>query len=319
MFPEIEKIAVPGDFSGPSCFHCSAPCSTIDGTDAIVETAAAREARVRLLRRPREGKVAAQDAAVASTDAPIVAFTDANSTWAADALRELVATLADPDVGYVCGQLRLDGRGGENPEPLYWRLELWLRANESALGSITGGNGGIYAVRRSDYIGGDPRFGHDLGFPYLMTQRGRRAVYDPAALAYEKPGRRPEDEYRRKVRMFAQCWLHVLSGRMLRRNDPLYTAQLISHRLLRYGSGLLHIGLLGSSLALARRRRIYGAALAAQLAWLALAGAGRARVRVPGATLAYYYFLVTAATVVGLAEYLRSGVPVVWDQVEGTR
>jgi len=290
-----------------------------DATKAIVAEIAAADPRVRLLDLPRAGKVAAQDAAVAATSAPAVAFSDANATWAPDALARLVSVLADPDVGYVCGQVRLERPEGENPEPLYWRYELWLRASESALGSITGGNGAIYAVRRADYVGGDTRFGHDLGFPYLMVQRGRRAVYEPAAIAYEKPGRASEDEYRRKVRMFAQCWLHLLSGRMFRRSDPLYLAQLVSHRVLRYGSGLLHVTLFASSLALASRAPVYRTALTAQLAWLGLAGAGRARAPVPGAALAYYYFLVTSATLVGLANYLRSGVPVVWEQAVGTR
>ena len=59
--------------------------------------------------------------------------------------------------------------------------------------------------------------------------------------------------------------------------------------------------------------------LAAQLAGLALAAAGRLRAPIPGASLAYYYLLVTQATVVALVRYLRFGVPAVWDKAEGTR
>ena len=166
----------------------------------------------------------------------------------------------------------------------------------------------------------EPRFGHDLGFPYLMAQRGRRAVYDPAAVATEKPAHDLEDEYHRKVRMLSQCWIHVLTGRMLRRGGgPLYMLQIVSHRLLRYGSGILHLVLLGSSIALAGDGVLYAAALFGQLAWLALAAAGRFRLPLPGASLAYYYFLVTAATLAGLVRVLRFGVPVMWEKVEGTR
>ena len=57
----------------------------------------------------------------------------------------LVAALADPDVAYVCGRLRLEDAAGSNREGLYWRYELWLREQESRLGSVTGGNGSIYA------------------------------------------------------------------------------------------------------------------------------------------------------------------------------
>ena len=86
-----------------------------------------------------------------------------------------------------------------------------VRSAESQLGSVTGGNGSIYAVRRSEYVEVDPRFGHDLSLPYLMVQHGRRAVYEPAAVAFEKPTPSNESEYRRKVRMFEHCWLIVLA------------------------------------------------------------------------------------------------------------
>ncbi len=290
-----------------------------DRTDELVEAFAAREPRVRLLRCPRAGKVAAQNLAVRETSGELVAFSDANARWEPDALRKLVRNFADPDVAYACGRLRLERSGGTNREGIYWRFELWLRGRESALGSITGGNGAIYAVRRSDYVENEPRFGHDLGFPYLMAQRGRRAVYEPEAVAWEKPSYDLEDEYRRKVRMLAQSWLHVLSGRMLRGGGPLYLFQIVSHRLLRYGSGLLHLVFLGTSIALVGHGLVYEIALAVQVAWLVLAVAGRLRLPIPGAGLAYYYFLVTWATLAGLVSYLRLGVPVVWEKAEGTR
>jgi hypothetical protein len=226
---------------------------------------------------------------------------------------------ADPDVGYVCGQLRLRRADGTNLEGTYWRYEVWLRERESRLGSITGGNGAVYAVRRSDYVEVDSRFGHDLSLPYVMVQRGRRAVYEPEALAFEKPSRDLEDEYRRKVRMFEHCWLILLRGRMLRGVDALYLLELVSHRVLRYGSGIAHVLLAVSSLRLASRSGAAQAVVAAQLAGLGLAAAGRLRAPVPGAGLAYYYLLVTQATVVALVRTLRHGVPAVWDKAEGTR
>jgi cellulose synthase/poly-beta-1,6-N-acetylglucosamine synthase-like glycosyltransferase len=179
--------------------------ASTDRTDELVEALAAREPRVRLLRCPRGGKVAAQDRAVAETTGDILAFSDANATWAPDALRNLVRNFADPEVAYVCGRLVIESGDGRNKEGLYWRYELAVRAAESQVDSVTGGNGSIYAVRRSDYVVVDPRFGHDLSLPYAMVQRGQRAVYDAEALAFEKATPTNEDEYRRKVRMFEHC------------------------------------------------------------------------------------------------------------------
>jgi cellulose synthase/poly-beta-1,6-N-acetylglucosamine synthase-like glycosyltransferase len=293
--------------------------ASTDRTNEIVDEFAARDPRIRLVRCPRGGKVAAQNLAVRLTSGEILAFSDANATWAPEALRKLARNFADPDVAYACGQLRLQAADGTNREGVYWRYELWLRASESSLGSITGGNGSIYAVRRSDYIEVDSRFGHDLSFPYKLAQRGRRAVYDPEAHAFEKPSRDLEDEYRRKVRMFEHGWLMMLTGGFLRGGGPLYLGELVSHRLIRYLSGILHVLLLAVSLALVRQGLVYEIALSAQLAWLALAAAGRLKIPIPGAALAYYYFLVTWATVVSLVRYFRFGVRAVWEKAPGTR
>ncbi len=282
-----------------------------DRTDEVVREIATGEPRVRLVPCPRGGKVAAQNRAVRETGGEIVAFSDANATWAPDALAKLVRNFGDPEVAYACGRLVLQEPDGTNREGVYWRLETWLREQESALGSITGGNGAIYAVRRSDYPEVDPRFGHDLSLPYLMVRRGRRAVYDPQALAFEKPTSDIEDEYARKVRMFEHCWAILVEGDVLRDLPPGYLVEILSHRHLRYGSGLLHLVFLGTSVALAREGPAYRAALAAQLAFL---GAAAAR---PG--LPRYYALVTWATVVALRNYLRAGVPAVWEKAEGTR
>jgi len=285
--------------------------ASTDRTNEIVAAMASREARVRLLECERGGKVAAQNRAVRETQSDVVAFSDANATWAPDALRKLVANLADPEVAYVCGQLRLEAADGSYREGLYWRYEMKLREAESRLGSITGGNGSIYAVKRADYIEVDPRWGHDLSFPYRMVQKGRRAVYEPRAHAFEKPTPSNETEYRRKVRMFEHCWEITLRGSMFRRLPPGYLVEIVSHRLLRYGSGILHLTLLTSSVALAADGWAYGIVLAGQIALIAAAAAG-----VP---IARYYALVTWATLVALWNYLRRGVPATWEAAEGTR
>ena len=290
-----------------------------DLTDAIVGEIAAEDTRVRLLQCPREGKVAAQHRAVRGTSSEIVAFTDANSEWNPDALRALVRNLADDEVGYVCGQLRLETPDGANMEGAYWRYEMWVREQESVASSITAGNGAIYAVRREAYVEDDPKFGHDFGFPYLMEQMGRRAVYEPDAIAVEKPAAEPEDEYGRKVRTISRALGHILTGRAFRPTRPLYLAQLVSHRVLRYSTGILHLALLVSNVLLVARAPFYRLFLVFQLAGLALAGAGKARLPIPGARLAYYYFVVTKATAAALVRYLRSGTPQTWDKAKGTR
>src|SRR3954463_10076471 len=160
-----------------------------DGTDEVVERLAEADRRVKLVRCRRGGKVVAQNRGVADSSGEIVAFSDANAVWQHDALRRLLRSFADPAVGYVTGRASYEAADGTNREGAYWRFELWLRAQESRLGSVTGGNGPIYAVRGADWVEEAPWCGHDLGLPYLMVQRGRRAVYDPDAVSVEKPSK----------------------------------------------------------------------------------------------------------------------------------
>jgi cellulose synthase/poly-beta-1,6-N-acetylglucosamine synthase-like glycosyltransferase len=79
----------------------------------------------------------------------LLAFSDANSSWEPGALAALAGAFEDPRVGYACGQMRFvqaaQGGGADNQEGLYWRYEMAMRARESRLRSVTGGNGGIYA------------------------------------------------------------------------------------------------------------------------------------------------------------------------------
>jgi cellulose synthase/poly-beta-1,6-N-acetylglucosamine synthase-like glycosyltransferase len=286
--------------------------SSDGSTDATVARAQAAGADL-VLQSPRGGKIRAQDAAVERASGDIVAFSDANAYWAPEALRRLVARFADPNVGYVCGQLRFVDAAGSNMEGLYWRYEVWIRSLESRLAGITGGNGAIYAVRKKDYIVVDPRMGHDLSFPFNMVKRGRRPVYEPSALATEKMVPTIEGEFARKRRMMAHGWLIVLRGGLLspRGYGPMYALQIASHRLLRYVSPFLHLVALGANVALLGEGALYAVTLAIQLALLAGALAG--------VRIARYYVLMMASLAAGLWDWLRRGTPAEWEKAEGTR
>jgi hypothetical protein len=287
------------------------------GADATAERARAAGADV-VLELPRGGKYRAQDAAVEHAGGELLAFSDANALWEPDALTRLAGAFADPQVGYACGQVRFVNEAGTNQEGLYWRYEMWLREHESALASVTAGNGAIYAMRREDYP--EAVAGHDLALPFHAVKRGRRAVYVPAARAVEKMVPTLEGEWARKRRMMSHAWPIVVRGGLLdpRGYEPLYALMIASHRLLRYASPLLHAIAALATLALLGRGRAYAAAAAAQAALLAAAVAG-GRVRARPLLVARYYVLTTAALAAGLYDWLRFGTEVGWEAPEGTR
>ncbi len=302
-------------------------------TDATAQHA--RGARADLvLELPRGGKIRAQDAAVEASRGELVAFSDANSLWESDALRELVGAFArDPRVGYACGQVRFvqaaHGAQATNQEGVYWRYEMAQRAAESRLRSITAGNGAIYATRRESYLVVDPIMGHDLSFPFNMVKRGWRAVYVPGARASEKMVPSIEGELKRKRRMMSHTWPIVLRGGML---DPHgyglgYALMILSHRVLRYSTAFLHLLAFAANFGLVLAyppgtaggtSELYMVTFTLQVLLGACAGLG-GLIRIRPLLIARYYFLTTASLALGFWDWLRHGTSAQWEAAEGTR
>jgi hypothetical protein len=130
-----------------------------------------------------------------------------------------------------------------------------------------------------------------------------------------------EGEFARKRRMMLGLWDVMLRWGMLdpRGYSPAYLLEVVSHRLFRYLTPLLHLVALVANLALLGEGTIYTATLAAQGALLAGAALGRFVPLLP-LRIAYYYLSVTASIAAGLWDRLRAGrIPIGWEKVEGTR
>jgi cellulose synthase/poly-beta-1,6-N-acetylglucosamine synthase-like glycosyltransferase len=291
-----------------------------DGSsDGTAERARAAGADL-VLELPPGGKVAALNAGAEQASGEVLAFSDANSVWAPDALRQLVAPFADPEVGYVCGQVRFQNAAGDNLEGAYWRYEMAVRELESALGGVTAGNGAIYAVRKSAYIPLAPSGSHDLSFPFAFAKKKQRSLYAPAARAEEKMVPTIEGEFARKRRMMVGLWDIVVGEGMLspRGYPPLFAFEILSHRLLRYLSPLLHLVAFVANALLLGAGWFYVLTFALQLALLAAALLGRVLPLAPF-RLARYYALTTASIAAGLWDRWRRGAGGRWEKAAGTR
>jgi cellulose synthase/poly-beta-1,6-N-acetylglucosamine synthase-like glycosyltransferase len=285
----------------------TAEWATLAGADLVLEL-------------PRGGKVTALNAAVERASGEVLAFSDANAVWEPGALRLLVERLAEPGVGYVCGQVRFVADGGDNEEGLYWRYEMAVRELESRLAGVTAGNGAINAVRREAFIALEPTRGQDISLPFELVKRGWRPVYEPDARAAERMAATIPEEFKRKRRMMAGAWGSMLSSGLLspRGYGPVYALEVYSHRFLRYVSPILHLVAFGTNLALLGEGWVYVATLAAQVVLLAAAALAPLWPVRP-LRIARYYVAVTTSSAIGLWDYLRHGVPVTWEKAEGTR
>jgi poly-beta-1,6-N-acetyl-D-glucosamine synthase len=192
---------------------------------------------VRVLELPeRAGKAAALTLACAEAKNEILVFADVRQSWAPDALQKLLENFADPTVGAVSGDLRIDGAQGVMAGiGLYWKVEKWLRVKESQIASTVGVTGAISAVRRTLFcpIPAGTLL-DDVYWPLRVAMQGYRVVHDTRAHAFDRLPPKTADEFRRKVRTLSGNFqlLARLPAALLPWCNPVWF-QLVSHKLLR--------------------------------------------------------------------------------------
>lgn len=236
--------------------------------------------RVRVLEfSQRRGKASCLNDAVAAATGQILLMTDVRQKLAPIALRELVANLADPNVGAAGGELLLvDARSGfAHSVDAYWRYEKLIRYSESLSGSTIGVSGALYALRRELFW----PLPHgtvldDVLIPMRVAAAGKRVVFEPRALAWDKLTQQPLEERRRKIRTLAgNCQLVQLEPWLLSPwTNPLWF-RFVSHKLLRLLAPWLLLGLTLGAALLATRHLLCAVTLAALGIGAAMVAAGR--------------------------------------------
>src|SRR5260370_3428834 len=249
-----------------------------DGTDEIVRGYAGLG--VRLIRQnQRLGKSAALNYAVPQARGRILVFSDANALYQPDAIGRLVRHFSNPKVGYVVGNARYYEKGTESStaqsEGLYWKLETYLKKKESMFGSVVGGDGAIYAIRRELYSPLLPTDINDFLNPMQIIARGFRGVFDPHAICYEEAADSFDREFRRKVRIISRSLnaLRRIPAVLNPFKNPRHWFMLISHKLLRWSAPVFMILLFTASLFL-WRFPIYRIAALLQAAFYGMALVG---------------------------------------------
>lgn len=270
----------------------------------------------------RLGKTMVQNSAVEASTGEILVFTDATTAYRGDALRKIVRSFADPEVGCVSSRLvyvdRSEtsiGRGCRS----YWSYEEFLRESESRLGSLIGVTGCLYAVRRTSYTPLAQDMCSDFVVASEIHLKGLRTVDERDAVAIEDTNNRTRDEFRMRVRIMEQTmsalrrYREVLS---LRRHG-MFAFQMLSHKVLRYAVSALLLVAFVSNLVIVNQSVIYQLTMAVQFIFYAAALAGwllsSFSFRVGPLGLPYYFLLGNAAIVVAFFKHIRGEAHVVWE------
>jgi len=283
-------------------------CSS-DATDAIV--AGVSDPRVRLIRMAeRGGKTLGLNAAAREARGEILVFSDANAIYLRDALVNLTRNFADAQVGAVIGESTYSAAegGADEEESLYWKYEIAIKRLESAIGSVVGGDGAIYAIRKALYRPMRADALSDFVNPLQIVRGGHRCVYEPAARSVEKAAGDFDREFRRKVRIVNRAWRAMMSMKDLLNplRHGLFAFEIISHKLLRWLVPLFMALALGANFALAGSGWFYAATLTVQLAvylLVAVAYPLRQKVQLPRLlAVPFYFVMVNIASARGIVE-----------------
>ncbi len=211
-----------------------------DATDDIVKEIAAQDSRVRLVRQvPRQGKTSGLNLAMPHANGEIVIFSDANSHYQSDAVRQLVNCFNDPEVGYVTGKMVYVNEEGNligDGCSAYMKYENHLRSLEANVSSVVGVDGGIDAIRKSLYQPMNADQLPDFVLPLKVITQGKRVIYCEKALLNEESLSNSQSEFRMRVRVSLRAYWAMWDMKHL--FNPfkygLFSLQITSHKLLRY-------------------------------------------------------------------------------------
>lgn len=196
----------------------------------------------------RRGKANVLNDLVRVAKNEVLVFSDANTIYEKNAIRELVKYYSDKRIGGVCGKLilldvekaKLDG----SQEKEYWEYESWIKNNEGKLGILIGANGGIYSIRRELYVDIPSAFPvmDDFYVGLKVLEKNRDFIYASEAKATEFVAPSVEWEFKRKVRTIS---INLDSVRyvksLLNPKYGLISFAFWSHKIIRWATPLLMI------------------------------------------------------------------------------
>jgi len=297
-------------------------CST-DRTDEIVGSFKSRG--VRLHRQAeRLGKTAAQNAAVEKASGEILLFSDATTHYRPDVLRMLVPSFADPSVGCATGTViyahDADSSVSHGTRS-YWSYEFLLKKHESAITSLIGVCGCMYAVRKSAYVPLYHEACSDFLVATMMVRQGLRAVYEPEAVCVEAPNARAHKELAVRVRIITQTLADLWRNRDVLNPfvKGFYAVQLLSHKVMRYIVPLFLIAILMTSAFLALHSAFFAVIFMAQVCFYLASAASTVLVRLGvnsrWLALPHYFVITNVACLIALFKLLRGERYIKWEPV----
>jgi cellulose synthase/poly-beta-1,6-N-acetylglucosamine synthase-like glycosyltransferase len=296
--------------------------NSTDRTDEIVKRYEGRG--VVLLSQPvRKGKTAGLNNAVRKARGKILVFSDADSMYEPNALKIIAGSLAgDRRIGLVTGSTNYVSEGQGKmvvTTSIYARLERFIKKHESLIGSCVGADGAIFGMRKSLYKPLQDDDINDLVLPLKVVKQGRRVVLLERLTCMEAPAVDESGEFRRQVRItnrtLRALFRHAEFMNVIK--YPLFSFEVVSHKLLKLSAPFFMLSLLPLNILLLDQGRGYYALLFGQIGCyvLCLIRLMRGRDGKKHALFGfmYHFIMVNVSILVGWIKFLSGKKSVTWN------
>lgn len=276
----------------------------------------------------RAGKMAAIKRAIPFIKGEITVFTDANTFLNKAAILELVKHYQNPKVGAVAGEKRIlvddTADASSAGEGFYWKYESKLKQWDYELYSNVGAAGELFSIRTALYepVESDTII-DDHMIAMRIAEKGYIIAYEPLAYAMETASADVAEELKRKIRIAAGGIQSIFRLRKSANpfNQPLFTFQYISHRVLRWTITpflLILVFFLNIVLVVNDAGLFYIALLIAQCLFYLLSIAGvyfeRKNIRIKALFIPYYFCVMNYAVIAGINRYFRKQQSAAWEK-----
>jgi len=295
--------------------------------DTVALAQSIDDPRIDVIETPgRMGKLGAMNFALDRLQGDVVVFSDANAILSLHSLERMIPHFSDPDVGGVCGQIRVDTtKGGAiaKADDLYWRYDQAMKRAESDLGGVVSAQGSIYAIRRS-LLGHIPEGPADDFYNSVrVVDQGYRLAFEPEATTREGVTEHTGDEISRRIRSTQMGWCGLMMMRHLMNpfRHGLYGWQLLSHKGLRRLTPVALIMAFVSNLALMDDGWVWLLLGLGQIVFYAIAVAGfylPAVRKLPLAPKITFFAASNLAMLLGIIQHYRGRRIGIWTPVRDT-
>lgn len=224
--------------------------------------------------KQNRGRAEVQNDAVKEAKGEIIFFTDAETEFEENFLKNIVKYFSE-NVGCVVGNLiyRSQKSSISQSEGLYFKFEKKIRELESELGILATASGACMAVRRCLWKDLTPIDDSDFTTPLDVILQGYRVVFAKDAIAYDIPPSSVKGELKARIRQTSKNFIGTLKRWGMKGwiKHPFVSWGMLSHKILRWFTPFFMLGAFISNIFLLNKGYFYKLIFTGQVAFYILA------------------------------------------------